>query len=114
VRSSSSRRRSSLTPMGSVLPGVDGRSLRSQNESRTFEPQHLIGSHALDVQAEASVWNLDLLLGRRRHLVCHYHVTRRFGLSDEVVVGDLKEPTDGGGLVSLVGCPLTDASQGGQ
>jgi hypothetical protein len=61
--------------------------------------------YALDTEADACVGYFDLARRRRGNFMRHDSMLARERLSHEVVIGHLKEGTDGGWLVALPAGP---------
>lgn len=68
-----------------------------------LDPKQLVGAHALDLEVDACVGDLDLLNRVRGYLMRNDCEPMCVRVGDEVVVGVLEEGADRGGVV-MGGC----------
>lgn len=87
-------------------------SIGPEDESCLLPPQHLIRVYAVYIEADTSVWNLDLPGGIGGNLVGDHSAILRQRVSNEPIVSDLEKSTDRRRIIAAAARPLADVVQG--
>src|SRR5437870_2612927 len=85
--------------------------MRSEDESRSLTAQHFKWVHAFDANANARVWDLDLLGGRCCHLMSHHDMTVGQGVRYKIKIRHLQKCVHRGWFIVLPGGPTAHPGQ---
>src|SRR5260370_30657989 len=83
----------------------------AQNKPRALGSEHLVRSHALDPEPNASIRNLDLLRRGRSYLVCYDGMSVCERVRYQVIVCYEKKCVDRCRLIALTRGPSADRTQ---
>ena len=85
-----------------------------QDEPGPFSPEHGERAHELHAQADAGIWNLDLLPRARSYLMRHDRISVCQAVTNQVVVGSLKKGIHGRRFIARSGGPGAQLGESGE